>query len=82
MRVLILLRNSFVPATCCSTIFATPQRNIVRRQIARAAVKTSSIAMLHKKLWHEFAARVIRCVQTAYWLVDFIALGVSRIVIF
>ena len=81
-------RNSpvtFVTQAFCSRLLSAvllSKLTIVRRKIAHAAVKTSSIAMLHKKLWHEFAARAIRCVQTAYWLVDFIALGVSRIVIF
>ena len=74
----------FARSSCCATVLCqqrlaqqfvqpiTKKYSTVGRQIARATVETSSIAMWHKKPLHEFAARVIRCVQTAYCLVDFL----------
>ena len=81
----------FARSSCCATVLCqqlvaqqfvqpiTTKYSTVGRQIARATVETSSIAMWHKQ---PVAARVFRCVQTAYCLVDFLPLGVSRIVIF
>ena len=92
--IVMLLVLPFARSSCCATVLCqqlvaqqfvqliTTKYFTVGRQIARATVETSSIAMWHKKPLHEFAARVIRCVQTAYCLVDFLPLGVSRIVIF